>query len=123
MTKKILIIDDEEDMRIYLKTLFRKAGYDTDTAANGEDALAKIKEVKPDLLTLDIMMPKKSGLSFFKTLREELGDNLIPVIVLSGLSGHKEFFEGDAGTGPTVFVEKPIVVDSFLAKAKEMLGE
>jgi len=123
MAKKILIIDDEADMQIYLKTLFRKAGYDTEVAGNGEEALEKIKQAAPDLITLDILMPKKSGLSFFKALREELGDRQVPVIVLSGLPGHREFFEDDAVPDPTAFVEKPIVPDSFLAKARGMLGE
>jgi len=123
MAKKILIIDDEEDMQIYLQTLFRKAGYDTEVAGNGEEALQSIKKTHPDLITLDILMPKKSGLSFFNALREELGNRQVPVIVLSGLSGHREFFEGESIPGPTAFVEKPIVPDSFLAKAKEMLGE
>ncbi len=123
MAKRILIIDDESDMQIYLHTLFRKAGYDTETAGNGEEALESIRKALPDLITLDILMPKKSGLSFFKVLVEELGDREIPVIVLSGLAGHREFFEGESIPGPTVFVEKPIVPDAFLAKAKEMLGE
>ena len=123
MKKKILIIDDEEDMQIYLKTLFRKAGYDTEVAGNGEEALQSIKKAQPDLITLDIFMPKVSGLSFFKALHEKLGDREIPVIVLSGLAGHQEFFKGESFPGPTAFVDKPIVPDSFLAKAKEMLGE
>ena len=123
MAKRILVIDDEEDMQVYLHTLFRKAGYDTAIASNGEEALQQIREARPDLITLDIMMPKRSGLSFYKALREELGDHSIPVIVLSGLPGHKDFFEGESMPGPTVFVEKPIVPDSFLATAKEMLEE
>ena len=123
MAKKILIIDDEKDMRVYLQTLFRKAGYDTEVAVNGEEALKDIKNIQPDLITLDILMPKKSGLSFFKALREEMGDRQVPVIVLSGLSGPKEFFDSESAPGPTAFVEKPIDPDPFLAKAKEMLGE
>ncbi len=123
MAKRILVIDDEEDMQVYLHTLFRKAGYNIDVASNGDEALQCIREAHPDLITLDIMMPKRSGLSFYKALREELGDSSVPVIVLSGLPGHKDFFEGESLPGPTAFVEKPIVPESFLATAKKMLGE
>ena len=68
MSKKILIIDDEEDMRLYLETMFRKAGYETRTAVNGSDALDQLSEFVPDLITLDILMPQKSGLSCFEAL-------------------------------------------------------
>ena len=61
-TKKVMIIDDEEDMRIFLDTLFRKGGYEIKSAANGEEALGFLEEFCPDLITLDILMPKKSYL-------------------------------------------------------------
>jgi CheY-like chemotaxis protein len=121
MTKKIMIIDDEEDMRTYLQVLFKKAGYETELATNGQEALRMMAEVKPDLITLDILMPKQSGLSFFQSLRDEIGNRQIPVIVLSGLAGHREFFEEEAGH-QTAFVEKPIDPDLFLAKVQEMIG-
>jgi CheY-like chemotaxis protein len=123
MPRKIMIIDDEEDMRVYMQTLFRKAGYDTDTAINGEDALNRIEQIKPDLITLDILMPQKSGLKFFQTLRERDDTKDLPVIVVSGITGHSEFFEKEALGGPTIFVEKPIEPDSILSQIRELLGE
>lgn len=121
MTKKIMIIDDEEDMRTYLQVLFNKAGYETELATNGQEALQIVAEYKPDLITLDILMPKQSGLSFFQSLREEMGNRQVPVIVLSGLAGHREFFDEAAGN-QTAFVDKPIDPDMFLAKVQEMIG-
>ena len=59
MAKTILIIDDEKDMRTYLGTLFQTAGYETRTAKNGEEGLALAIESPPDLITLDVLMPKK----------------------------------------------------------------
>ncbi len=123
MPKKILIIDDEEDMRIYLQTLLGKAGYDTETAINGRDALDKFPDIDPDLITLDILMPQKSGLNFFQAIRARGGSKNIPVIVLSGVTSHQEFFDKEKLEGPTIFVEKPINADDFLSRVKEMLGE
>lgn len=123
MAKVIMIIDDEEDMRVYMQTLLRKAGYETKTAVNGEDALERIDDINPDLITLDILMPQKSGLKFFQTLRERAGTRELPVVVVSGISGHSEFFEKEVLGGPTIFIEKPIEPDTFLKQVRELLGE
>ena len=123
MARMIMIIDDEEDMRVYMQTLLRKAGYETSTAVNGEDALERIDDIKPDLITLDILMPQKSGLKFFQILRERDDTKGLPVVVVSGISGHGEFFEKETLGGPTVFIEKPIEPGSFLKQVKELLGE
>jgi CheY-like chemotaxis protein len=123
MSKRILIVDDEEDMLVYLQTLFRKAGYETETATNGDEAIEKIGQIQPDLITLDILMPKKSGLNFFQALRTDEETKHLPVIVLSGITGHRDFFEDESEVGPTIFIEKPIEPDSFLASVKQMLKD
>ncbi len=123
MSKNILIIDDEEDMRTFLETLFRKAGYETQSAVNGDEAMRQLENGVPDLITLDILMPKKSGISFFQAIREEGRLKSVPVIVLSGVTRHSEFFGPEARTGPTEFVEKPVAPDVLLSKARELLGE
>ena len=58
MAKKVLIIDDEKDMRVYLEALFRKEGYETTTAENGKEGLWLAEAKRPDLITLDVLMPK-----------------------------------------------------------------
>ncbi|MDP8240899.1 MAG: response regulator [Candidatus Hatepunaea meridiana] len=123
MPKKILIVDDEEDMRFYLETLLRKAGYNTDVAINGAEALIKIEQDIPDLITLDILMPKKSGLNFFETLRSRADTKGLPIVIVSGISGNREFFEQGKPSEPTVFMEKPIIREEFLKNIKELLGE
>lgn len=110
-------------MRIYLQTLLKKAGYDTETAVNGRDALDKFPDIDPDLITLDILMPQKSGLNFFQAIRARDDAKDIPVIVLSGVTSHQEFFDKEKLEGPTIFVDKPINADDFLSRVKEMLGE
>lgn len=123
MPQKILIIDDEEDMQIYLETILQKAGFETDIAVNGEEASKKLEQFEPDLITLDILMPKKSGLNFFKSLRESKKSRNLPVVVVSGVTSHDEFFRDNENLGAVEFIEKPIVPDTFLQKVKLLLGE
>jgi len=123
MQKKILIVDDEQDMLLYLETLLRKAGYETYTAMNGLEAQERISAEKPDLISLDIMMPKKSGINFLRSLRENKETRGIPVAVVSGVTSHKDFFNDLPDLGTTFFVDKPIDKISFLNQIKEALAE
>jgi CheY-like chemotaxis protein len=123
MAKRILIIDDEKDMRTYLGTLFRKAGYETEMAADGDEGLALAKTCAPDLITLDVMMPKKSGLKAFRGLRSAPETQDTPIVVLTGLTRGEDLF-GDLGElpAPDALVEKPIDRDAFLATVERLLG-
>ena len=125
MGKKILIIDDEKDMRVYLSTLFKKAGYDVTVAENGEIGLETAKKNPPDLVTLDVLMPKKSGVRAFGEFRSTPETKDVPIIILTGLTRQEDFFGDDIGDlrKPDAIVEKPIDRDDFLAKAKELLGD
>jgi CheY-like chemotaxis protein len=116
MAKRILIVDDEKDVLLYLKTLFEKNGYETATARNGEEGYARAKDFKPDLITLDIRMPKQSGTSLYCELRKELELQGIPVIVLTGYSRTQESYadEMPADCVPDAFVEKPIIPEQLL---------
>ena len=123
MAQKILIIDDEKDMRVYLEAVFRKAGYETDTAENGEEGLWLAEAQQPDLITLDILMPKKSGIKAYRGLRTAEKTSSIPIVVLTGLTRLDDFF-GDLGDlpRPDALVEKPIERDDFLAKVRNLIG-
>ena len=123
MAKKILIIDDEEDMRIFLETLFRKGNFEVSAATNGEEALRQLENFSPDLITLDILMPKKSGLSFFDVIKKDKRLKSIPIIVLSGVTRHNEFFNQSEFEGPVEFIEKPVEPDALLDMARRLLGE
>jgi DNA-binding response OmpR family regulator len=124
MAKKILIIDDEKDMRVYLGTLFRKAGYEIESAPNGEEGITLAKSFGPDLITLDVMMPKKSGMKAYHDLRTSSETKGIPIIVLTGLTKQEDFFGENLGElpRPEAIVEKPIDRESFLEKAKQIMG-
>jgi len=124
MAKKILIIDDEKDMRVYLEALFRKAGYDTETAPNGEEGLWLAEARQPDLITLDVLMPKRSGIKAYRGLRASDKTRSIPIVVLTGLTRLDDFF-GDLGDlpRPDALVEKPIDRDAFLETVGGLIGE
>ncbi len=121
MTKRILIIDDEEDMRVYLKTLLDKAGYDTDVAENGDVGVDKASTFQPDLITLDLMMPKQSGIKAYQRLKGSLETSQVPVLVLTGLARQKDFFGGGMPQ-PEAVMDKPIDRQIFLDQVSQLLG-
>jgi DNA-binding response OmpR family regulator len=124
MPKKILIIDDEKDMRTYLGALFKKAGYDVESAENGEAGLKAAKASPPDLITLDILMPKQSGVRTYRELRSSSETRSVPIIILTGLTQQEDFFaELGSLPQPDAIVEKPIDRDDFLEKAKKVIGD
>ena len=85
--KKILIVDDEDDILEYLSTLFQDNGYKTITARDGEEGLELVKKENPDLVTLDITMPEKSGVRFYRDVKEDAKLQKIPVIIITGVTG------------------------------------
>lgn len=124
MAKRILIIDDERDMQIYLRTLFRRVGYETAVAANGEEGLELAKTFQPHLITLDLLMPKKSGVLAYEGLRAMPETRKIPVFIVSGLAGNEEMFRGATADLPLpeAVVDKPIDRGALLKKVVEVIG-
>jgi len=124
MARRILIIDDEKDMRVYLGTLFRAAGYQTEVAENGDEGLRMARADPPDLITLDILMPRKSGVRAYRELRTAPETRQVPIIILTGLTRQEDFFGEELGDlpRPEVIVEKPIDRDGFLEKVGRILG-
>ena len=68
--KVVLIVDDEPDFRVYLSTFLEDNGFLTVTAKDGDEALAKVQRNRPDLITLDITMPEKSGVRFYREMKD-----------------------------------------------------
>jgi len=123
MAHRVLIIDDDPDIRTYLKTLFEKNGYTTETAENGEAGLERARAFRPDLITLDILMPRQSGMKLFKNLTEDATLRKVPVIILTGVSDYPELHaqDFDASEAPAAFIEKPIQPDKILATVRELI--
>lgn len=122
--RKILIVEDEEDTATYLSTLLGDAGYDTVVAADGEQALEKIKANPPDLVSLDITMPNKSGVRLYRDIKESDAWGKIPVVIVTGVSADFEEFISTRRQVPPPegYLPKPIDVKKYLATVEELLG-
>ena len=119
MAKRILVIDDERDMQVYLRTLLRKAGYEVDVARDGEEGLSKVKSFKPDLITLDLVMPKRSGMTAYDSLRRAPETEEIPIVIVTGLGAQARLLSPK----PQAVVDKPIDREDFLATLGALIGE
>jgi CheY-like chemotaxis protein len=122
--KTILVVDDEPDIVTYITSMLEDNGYKTLSAGNGEQAMAKIRESRPDLICLDISMPEKSGVGLYRDLRESDEYKDMPVIVVTGLSQDFEKFIKTRRQvpPPTDYVAKPIDKDEFLEKIQKALA-
>ena len=127
---KILVIDDEADTVVYLETLLQDHGYDTVSASDGEEGMEKVKTEMPDLIVLDVSMPQKSGMRFFREIKSNPELESIPVIFVTGVTGFGGDKEGlkkfinSRGTipSPEGFYSKPIDQDKFLNAIKKLLS-
>ncbi|MDP8237623.1 MAG: response regulator [Candidatus Hatepunaea meridiana] len=122
--KKILIVDDEPDVVIYLRALLEDNDFITITAENGREGVEKAISEKPHLITLDMSMPDESGVRAFNKLRENKATTDIPIIIVTGISAEfKESIESRMKVHrPKAYFEKPIDRDEFLSKVKEILN-
>ncbi|OGQ80735.1 MAG: hypothetical protein A2289_02830 [Deltaproteobacteria bacterium RIFOXYA12_FULL_58_15] len=116
MSKKVLVVDDEEDVRIFIETVLKKNGYTVVTAENGVVGLEIARKEKPNLITLDLMMPKQSGTDMYRKLQKDDELAKIPVIIISGLSGRHL-----AVPEPLAVFDKPIDPEKFIAVVDEAL--
>jgi len=113
--KKILVVDDEPDVRNFLAACIQDAGFIVDSAVDGQDALEKIEKEIPDLMTLDMVMPRKSGIELIRTLRKNDKWSKLPVIVITA-HARNEFASEDikcfdaftSGLKPRRTIEKPV---------------
>ena len=133
MPKKILIIDDDPDVILFLETILTDNGYETYQANNGQEGLDILKETRPDLILLDLMMPVKSGLGFFRDIKRTDEFKDIPVIMVTGVAGEtgidlEQFFKRGVKQRegmelrPDGYIEKPIDPDRLIEMIKEIIG-
>ena len=120
--KKILIVDDEQDVCVYLTRLFQENGYVTACAADGDEALKKVEEERPDLISLDLSMPNKSGVKFYREIKSKSQFSSIPVVFVTAVTG----WGGDSGATERFYATRRQVPppDGFVAKpidAEEIL--
>jgi len=121
MTKKILIVDDEPNIVISLEFLMKKEKFEVAVAGDGEEALAKAAAFKPDLILLDVMMPKKSGFEVCEALRADPAYAGLLIMMLTAKGRETEVAKGLA-MGANAYMTKPFSTKELLAKVKELLG-
>ena len=126
MGKTVLVVDDDPDVRLFSVTVLEEHGYTPLEAANGEEGLKMIKENKPDLIILDVLMPRQSGIRLYRELKTDKALKNIQVIILSGIA-KKTFlrsqkalteFGGKEVPEPKIYLEKPVEPE-VLAEAIE----
>ena len=122
MGKKILIADDEPNIVVSLEFLMRQKGYDVKVATNGEDALAAVGEFAPDLILLDVMMPRLSGYDVCQKVRENPAWAGIRIIMLSAKGRDVEENKGLA-VGADAYVTKPFSTKDLIDQVARMLGD
>ena len=128
--KKVLVVDDDVDVRKVVSKLVEKSGYEAIEAKNGVEGMGKVREDKPDLIILDMLMPKESGIRMYHELKTEEPLKDIPVIVLSAIP-KKSFlrsqkvldeFAGQSVPEPEAYIEKPEEPEELVALMKKILG-
>ena len=123
--KKVLVVDDEKDLITYLSTYLSDQGFIVEAAEDGNTALNKVKQSRPDLITLDIVMPEKTGVKFYRELKTAPATADIPVIIITGLKPDFEKFISNRRQVPPPegYLSKPFeqkdllkLIESVLAK-------
>jgi CheY-like chemotaxis protein len=148
MAQQVLVVDDDRNAVKYLTVVLSDHGYDAVGAYDGSEALDKVEQAKPDLIVLDVMMPKQTGFVLFKQIKADERYKGIPVLMLTAVSGvleeleehMEETFEKpydslrdalnkeiremrDEGlVRPEMFVDKPVDADSFVTKVQQLIG-
>lgn len=122
MSKRILIVDDEEVIRKFLKIHLLKLGYEVIEAEDGQKAMEKIGEIKFDLIICDVMMPNKNGWEVVKEMRSNPELSEIPIILLTAKNEDADMFKGYE-LGANYYMTKPFTKDQLLYGIKLMFEE
>jgi len=128
--KKILIVDDERDIIFYLTTLLRENGYEVFHAEGAEEAMEKILDHMPDLVCLDVMMPRQSGIALYRRFKLDQRSKDIPAIFISafGLAnkltgkGFRKYIPETEVPEPKAYLEKPVKAQTLLEVIEGALG-
>jgi twitching motility two-component system response regulator PilH len=130
MSKKVLVVDDDPDVRLFSVTVLEEHGYTPLEAGDGVEGLKMIKAEKPDLVILDIMMPRQSGIRLYRELKTDKSLKNIHVIVLSGIAKRTFMrsqkalteFGGAEVPEPEVYLEKPVEAEDLADTIKKVIG-
>ena len=130
MSKKVLVVDDDPDVRTFIVTVLEENNYIPIVAHDGVEGLKKIEEEKPDVITLDVLMPRGSGIRLYRKLKTDLSFKDIPVIMLTGIA-LKSFlrsqkvlseFKGEKVPVPDFYLEKPVEPEELIDAIEKSLN-
>lgn len=130
MSKKVLVVDDDPDVRVFNVAVLEENGYTPVVATNGEEGMKLIKKEKPDLVLLDVLMPRESGIRLYRDIKTNSSLKSIPVIMLSGIA-KKSFlrsqkaltqFGGKPVPEPEAYLEKPVEPEELAETIKSVIG-
>jgi twitching motility two-component system response regulator PilH len=130
MSKKVLVVDDDPDVRLFNVTVVEENGFTPLEASNGEEGLKLLKEEKPDLVILDVLMPRQSGIRLYRELKTDKSLKDIKVILLSGIA-KKTFlrsqkalteFGGEEIPAPEIYLEKPVEPEELAEAINKYIG-
>ncbi|MDD3673931.1 MAG: response regulator [Thauera propionica] len=121
MSKKILIADDEQNIVISLEFLMKREGFDVLVATDGEEAVARIRKDCPDLVLLDVMMPKKSGFEVCQEIKADPALSAVRILMLTAKGRDTEVAKGLA-LGADAYMTKPFSTKELVEKVRSLLG-
>jgi twitching motility two-component system response regulator PilH len=130
MGKNVLLVDDDPDIRTFIVTVLEENGYSPIIAKNGEEGIQKVEEKSPDLVILDVLMPKQSGIKMYRELKTNDAYKNIPVVILSGISKRVFLrsqealteFGGENVPEPNAYIEKPVEPDELAEIIKKFIA-
>lgn len=122
MRKKILIVEDDLELLELLRLNLKQAGLAVATATNGVEALTKARQVEPDLIVLDLVLPELDGFAVCETLRKDAATAATPVIVLTGLTSELARYAG-LESGANECVTKPVSPKALVSKIRRCLRQ
>ncbi len=120
--KKILAVDDENDVLLIIKTALISEGFDVKTAPTGSEGVAVAKEFLPDLAILDMMMPEMNGFEVLKQIREQPELKSIPVIMLTGVADKAKIREA-IDVGVNYYIVKPFEFHDLISKVRLAISD
>ncbi|MCC6657900.1 MAG: response regulator [Rhodocyclaceae bacterium] len=120
MSKRILIVDDEPNIVVSLEFLMKREGFEVAVAGDGETALRLIEEKRPDLVLLDIMLPKKNGFEVCQAIRANPDWQAVKVVMLTAKGRDTEVAKGTA-LGADAYMTKPFSTKDLIAQVRQIL--
>jgi CheY-like chemotaxis protein len=124
---KILIVDDEAEQIDFASSVLQENGYITISAMDAEEGMKKVKAERPDLILLDLMMPKRGGLAMYQDLKHDEETENIPVIIVTGVARGGDFDDlivrqDKSISPPDGYIDKPMDPDAVLKKVRDLLS-